>query len=113
MLGIRRHGVRVHQIWIHPFNKVKCDRTASSLSREEAIGSSRLPSAPPQVCPVSVVFGPWRRGGSWPSSAGGLRFAGFSVQVCCGGTLLVVATLLTIMYPQLQPHLGSDVEKLV
>ena len=37
----------------------------------------------------------------------------FSVQVCLGGALLVMAALVVIMFLGFQPHLGGDVEKLV
>jgi hypothetical protein len=69
---------------------------------------------------ASVAFGPWRCGGSRLSSTGGLRFPNlgtsfsvFMVFVCRGGAHVVVAAPRAIMFPQLQPHLDGDVEKLV
>jgi len=51
----------------------------------------------------------------WISALVGGRapFFWFSVQICWGDVLLVTAALLAIRSPQLQPHLGGDVEKLV
>jgi hypothetical protein len=46
-------------------------------------------------------------------SAGGLRFSGFKVKVWWDGARVVAAASSPIKSPRLQPHLGSDVEKLV
>jgi hypothetical protein len=49
----------------------------------------------------------------YPPSEGGLRIFGFRVKVWWGGTQVVAAASYPIKSPQLQHHLGGDVEKLV
>ena len=75
-------------------------RSGRSIGSEHTGALSRLPSAP-QVCSASVASGPCRHGRSWRSLVGGLRFLGFSVQVCWSVVLVAAAALLTIMSPRI------------
>jgi hypothetical protein len=77
------------------------------------LGFPRLPSAPPQIHLDFVIFGPWKRGESWPLLAGGLRFSICRVQVWWGGVQGVAVASLPIRSPRIQCHLDGNVEKLV
>ena len=105
----RRHYEK-KKYFLEHVKYIKCT-PSSKKEMHRRLGILCLLSAPPQLCLASVSFGPWKRGGSRPPSAGGLRSPGFRVKFWWGGAQVVVAAPFPIKSPRLQPHLDGDVEK--